>query len=96
MTKLMTNQEYQSIISVIDVTKKVTSSMIVHKVKKVIPSNDQQEFQEVFLKLHQQTLLVQESPLMASCFSHFPIDIDFFQSNMITHTVLLEYFNIKE
>ena len=27
---------------------------------------------------------------------HFPIDIDFFQSNMITHTVFLEYFNIKE
>ena len=88
MTKSMTKKQYQSIINVIDVTKKVTSSMIVHKVKKVIPSNDQQEFQEVFLKLHQQTLLVQESPNMASCFI-FQLILTF--SNHSSYNAVLLY-----
>ena len=49
----MTVKKFPQIIRVIDVTKKVTSSMIVHKVKqtKVITSKDQQEFQEVFFNL---------------------------------------------
>ena len=91
MTKSMTKKQYQSIINVIDVTKKVTSSMIVHKVKKVIPSNDQQEFQEVFLKLHQQTLLVQESPNMASYFI-FQLILTF--SNHSSYNAVLLYRDI--